>query len=290
MTARSGCLAMTFAGLFLATAAVSATDNGAGTHEAGAWKAEVQIDRLTDVRIGEISAAATTMEHTDAEPPRLHVHCKLGEPPRIALSGIRSSDMLSHSVLYRFDREPADSQLWEARADALMVPRHLAADFLDNMMRHQTLIVRPPAFTGTGDVDFSLDGFATLFEEVCPSAAETVPVSREPHIEWADPQPSAARTQQERRPISALAAIHRAVSEVWSRPQGTPINLWADVRVRLLTTGEVEEVEITRGSGDPVFDQSVRDALHRASPLPVPDDDAFRRGGSAELSFRFNPD
>ncbi|MCH8506448.1 MAG: TonB C-terminal domain-containing protein, partial [Ectothiorhodospiraceae bacterium] len=81
------------------------------------------------------------------------------------------------------------------------------------------------------------------------------------------------------------------VREAWTRPPGSQPGLSADVRVRVMPTGEVADVEVVRSSGDSTFDRSVELAVLRASPLRVPDDsDQFRRMGLDNIVFRFTPD
>jgi len=73
---------------------------------------------------------------------------------------------------------------------------------------------------------------------------------------------------------SALARytpiIRQKVSRNWNRPTNVPSKIEAHVRVRLSQTGEVLSARITKSSGNPVFDRSVRAAVLKASPLPIP--------------------
>lgn len=83
----------------------------------------------------------------------------------------------------------------------------------------------------------------------------------------------------------------REVEQAWTRPPGADRGLSADVRVRLRPNGEVVSTEIVRSSGSNSFDRSAENAIRRASPLSVPDDeDVFRRAGFDHFTFRFNPD
>lgn len=80
--------------------------------------------------------------------------------------------------------------------------------------------------------------------------------------------------------------IKQTVEREWIKPvqwQG----LRCRVRVKLMPGGEVLEVQIVAGSGDPLFDSSVETAVRKASPLPVPSGPLFDR--FRELEFVFNP-
>ncbi len=83
--------------------------------------------------------------------------------------------------------------------------------------------------------------------------------------------------------------IQQKVSRNWSRPPGAQVGLSAWVRVRLTPSGEVISAQVIRSSGNPIFDRSVENAVLKASPLPIPQEqvlnDRFR-----EIQFNFNPD
>jgi len=83
--------------------------------------------------------------------------------------------------------------------------------------------------------------------------------------------------------------IQQKVSRNWSRPPGAQVGLSARVRVRLTPTGEVVSARVMRSSGNTIFDRSVENAVLKASPLPIPQEqklnDRFR-----EIQFNFNPD
>jgi colicin import membrane protein len=64
--------------------------------------------------------------------------------------------------------------------------------------------------------------------------------------------------------------------------------LMVELRIVIEKDGRVSEERIERGSGDPYFDDSVRRAIRKASPLPVPPEQL--RGGEDhyEVGFRFH--
>lgn len=85
-----------------------------------------------------------------------------------------------------------------------------------------------------------------------------------------------------------VAYITEKVERNWLRPPGSPQGLSCIVQVRLIPGGDVADVQIVKGSGDPVFDRSVETAVFKAAPLPLPTDAAlfnyFR-----QINFVFKP-
>ncbi|MEX0618051.1 MAG: cell envelope integrity protein TolA [Pseudohongiellaceae bacterium] len=75
-----------------------------------------------------------------------------------------------------------------------------------------------------------------------------------------------ARTEQE-QVQSYSAFISQAVTGSWSRPPSARNNMTAVLRLTMIPTGQVLNVEIIRSSGDPAFDRSAEDAVHRAKPF-----------------------
>ena len=59
--------------------------------------------------------------------------------------------------------------------------------------------------------------------------------------------------------------------------------------VRLLPTGEVQSVKITRSSGNPAYDDAVVRAIQKSSPLPLPAERDARAVFVPELSFVHRP-
>ena len=64
--------------------------------------------------------------------------------------------------------------------------------------------------------------------------------------------------------------IHAEVYRNWIVPAGAKTGMSTELQVRLIPSGEVVTVEIASSSGDVFFDQSVKNAVKKASPLPVP--------------------
>ena len=59
--------------------------------------------------------------------------------------------------------------------------------------------------------------------------------------------------------------------------------------VRLLPTGEVQSVLVTRSSGNPAYDEAVKRAIEKSSPLPLPAARDARAEFVPELSFVHRP-
>jgi len=59
--------------------------------------------------------------------------------------------------------------------------------------------------------------------------------------------------------------------------------------VRLLPTGEVQEVRVVESSGDKAYDEAVLRAIQKSSPLPLPADRDARAEFLPELSFVHRP-
>ncbi|MCC6207153.1 MAG: cell envelope integrity protein TolA [Gammaproteobacteria bacterium] len=81
------------------------------------------------------------------------------------------------------------------------------------------------------------------------------------------------------------AMIQTRVLDRWMRPSH-----WSDLsctlRITLMSTGEVLNVAVVEGSGDPEFDASMATAVRDASPLPLPADPLlFENFQRIEMSF-----
>ena len=64
-----------------------------------------------------------------------------------------------------------------------------------------------------------------------------------------------------------------AIQTQWARPPGTG-NKKVTARFHLTPDGQVDSARIVQSSGNAIFDDSVIQAVHRASPLPLPRDPA----------------
>ena len=85
--------------------------------------------------------------------------------------------------------------------------------------------------------------------------------------------------------------LEEAVREAWVLPE--PVareagRLIVEMRIVIERDGRVSDTRIERSSGNSYFDESVRRAIRKASPLPVPPEQL--RGGEDhyEVGFRFH--
>ena len=95
----------------------------------------------------------------------------------------------------------------------------------------------------------------------------------------AEQKAAGAKVQGEVNKYKAL--ILQAISERWLVPPNVDKQLYTLLLIRLAPGGSVLDVQITRSSGVLALDRSARDAVYKASPLPVPDEsssfDQFRQ-------------
>lgn len=88
---------------------------------------------------------------------------------------------------------------------------------------------------------------------------------------------------------SYIAQIRQKVERNWIEPGTMRDGMSCTVAVKMMPSGEVLDVRITKSSGDRIFDDSVETAVRRAAPLPLPPDTSlfshFR-----DLEFVFKPD
>ena len=83
-------------------------------------------------------------------------------------------------------------------------------------------------------------------------------------------------------------AIHKKIKSQWRRPANVNAQLTTGVRITVLPGGEVASVIVTRSSGNAAFDASVKEAVERASPLPVPSDVMLFRENFRVFSLNYN--
>ena len=67
-----------------------------------------------------------------------------------------------------------------------------------------------------------------------------------------------------------MTAIENKIYQNWIMPPTINKGMVCELQVRLIPSGEVIDIQLSKSSGDPVYDQSVVAAVRRASPLPVP--------------------
>ncbi len=92
--------------------------------------------------------------------------------------------------------------------------------------------------------------------------------------------------EQQNTQIQWAQQLTAAISRAWSRMAGTD-TLKCRLKIRLAATGDVLDAQIAQSSGNQLFDDSVRRAVYKASPLPLPTDmTAF----DPNITICFSPD
>jgi len=83
--------------------------------------------------------------------------------------------------------------------------------------------------------------------------------------------------------------IKRRVSAHWLIPAGRSHDLTCQVKIQLDSDGQVQQVAITRSSGNRAFDDAAMVAVRRSSPLPMPQD-ARLRSQFRDILLTLSPD
>ncbi|MDH5446616.1 MAG: cell envelope integrity protein TolA [Gammaproteobacteria bacterium] len=84
------------------------------------------------------------------------------------------------------------------------------------------------------------------------------------------------------------AMINAKVYQNWVIPSSATDGMVCTVKVRLIPSGDVIQVQLTSSSGDDAFDRSVENAVRKASPLPVPPADSGLFDAFRELDFNMS--
>lgn len=103
----------------------------------------------------------------------------------------------------------------------------------------------------------------------------------------ADQQKQAAFEQSEVAKYKGL--IKSQIIRNWMLPVSFQKGMKCKVLVRLIPSGDVVSVRILQGSGNIAFDQSVEQAVRKASPLPVPKSSTGLFDHFREVEFVFDP-
>ena len=83
-----------------------------------------------------------------------------------------------------------------------------------------------------------------------------------------------------------ITQLSAAIQQAWAWPPGTDPKTKAWLKIRLSPTGQVISAEIATSSGVTLFDQTLKQAAYKASPLPLPrDPSAF----DSNLTVCFSP-
>lgn len=102
---------------------------------------------------------------------------------------------------------------------------------------------------------------------------------------------SAASAKVKQDQISQHAMLIQAkIKQNWRQPVGMSIaGFKCKLAVKLLPTGEVVDAQVIESSGNLAFDRSSELAIHKASPLPMPDDTEVAKI-FRQFTFTFHPE
>lgn len=78
---------------------------------------------------------------------------------------------------------------------------------------------------------------------------------------------AAAAAQEGEAVMSYTTLIHDLVQQQWSRPPSARNGMMAVLRIRLVPTGEVMDVEVVQSSGDGAFDRAAVTAVNRVGTI-----------------------
>ncbi len=114
---------------------------------------------------------------------------------------------------------------------------------------------------------------------------------RQKALEEEEARMAAERAKREQSTVAKyVAMIRNQVDRAVKYPPGLDTrNLSCDVRVRILSNGNVLDVRVIKSSGNALFDTAVQRAVQAAAPLPVPRDPAIYSAYFRELEFTFKP-
>lgn len=86
----------------------------------------------------------------------------------------------------------------------------------------------------------------------------------------------------------AITAIKHKVTQNWNQIGSMQNGLACELNVRLVPSGDVISVRVTKSSGHSLFDDSAERAVRKASPLPVPKDPSVFKN-FRNFKFTFSP-
>ncbi len=109
-------------------------------------------------------------------------------------------------------------------------------------------------------------------------------------------QAEARAAAASKRQAEVAGVVEQYIAMISAKVRGNtrlPDNLTGNPEVRclvkLLPTGEVKGVQVTKSSGNGAYDEAVVRAIEKSSPLPLPDDRDARGAFVPELSFVHRP-
>lgn len=118
---------------------------------------------------------------------------------------------------------------------------------------------------------------AEEFAKIERARAERIKAEEVAHQQQEEARKKAEYERAEQARIAGVvdkykALILNAISQKWILPENANSTMYSQFRIRLAPSGVVLDVSLIRSSGDAVLDRSAKDAIYKASPLPVPTD------------------
>ncbi|WP_421851939.1 cell envelope integrity protein TolA [Marinomonas sp.] len=135
-----------------------------------------------------------------------------------------------------------------------------------------------------------------LAEEERKRQEEAVKLAEKKKVEEAAAKAAAEEAKQraadEAQMVQSISGlINDRVTAAWIRPPSARNNMKAQLRIYFLPNGEVRDVQVTKGSGDALFDQRAVDAVYkvrRIEELSKVDSYVFERN-FRQVDLIFNP-
>ena len=90
--------------------------------------------------------------------------------------------------------------------------------------------------------------------------------------------------------LAYMHQIGRVITANWSRPPSARNGMVAELRVWLIPTGEVIDVNLEKSSGDDAFDRSAMQAVKKSRTLPVPEDITHFERDFRRFTLVFRPE
>ncbi len=126
-------------------------------------------------------------------------------------------------------------------------------------------------YIGTATLTYSLSGSGAALNYLATGAPR--PVEKPEVVEGSEPE-------------AYYFALQQKIVRMWSAPPSTPDGLNCEVQVLQSRSGEVLHVQILKCNGDLPVKRSIEAAVQRASPLPVPANEALF---NPTITFVFKP-
>jgi colicin import membrane protein len=120
-------------------------------------------------------------------------------------------------------------------------------------------------------------------------AREEAELQKQQEAERLARQAEARRQAQQSEIDKYRSLIQEEITRHWNIPATAAQELKCKVKVRLISSGDVVDVQIIESSGDPAFDNSVEKAVYRAAPLSVPPVESGLFDKFREVDFTFDP-